>query len=134
MREIKFRVLFQDEWHYFTLGDLVCGATTTTEFCDFEFDRESWSEYTGLKDKNGKEIYESDLIACPGYPFHNEGLHNYIAEIVWYDDAAMFGYEYHRVSDRVIGNVVGGSLDELESIEVIGNIYENPELIDENRT
>ena len=44
------------KWYYFTLQQLANGTTQTSEFCDITL--EDWSEYTGLKDKTGKEIYE----------------------------------------------------------------------------
>jgi uncharacterized phage protein (TIGR01671 family) len=127
MREIKFRAWDshnKEMWH----GDLFSPIWTdgTVQDCYSEY-----MQYTGLKDKSGKGLYESDLIVCQSYPFYSEGFHNYVAEIVWYDDAAMFGYEYHAISSRVRGNVVGGSLDELIGMEIIGNIYENPELLEE---
>jgi hypothetical protein len=149
MREIKFRGVNYD-------GELVYGLPAkdlpnSTAYYDEYSYRLCWHpesggqancpikngtlmQYTGLKDKNGVEIYENDLISCLSYPFYSNGLNNYVAEIVWYDDAAMFGYEYHRISDRVTGNVVGGSLDELEDIEIIGNIHQNPELLKEETT
>ena len=64
-------------------------------------------QYTGLKDKNGKEIYDGYLIKCP------EG----VAEVRW------FKY-YWSVN---IGTDIG--LGEIGDCEIIGNIYENPELL-----
>jgi|ERR1035437_8100365 hypothetical protein len=66
-------------------------------------------EYTGLKDKNGKEIYEGDIIKrYTGYVFEMK-IRKYSLGMV--NDATAIGYDWHN------------------SDEVIGNIYENPELI-----
>jgi len=67
-------------------------------------------QYTGLKDKNGKEIYESDLLKRP------DGA---IEEIVF--DAGSFCIKY---KDSIFDFIA-----EDNNLEIIGNIYEHPNLI-----
>lgn len=67
-------------------------------------------QYTGLKDKNGKEIYEGDIV----------DTENGIYEVLWYGEGACFRFH------------ILGSLESplnYDDIKVIGNIYENPELL-----
>jgi len=73
-------------------------------------------QFTGLLDKNGKEIYEGDLIKHPEY---EEPLEVDFA-------LGSFGMSHlgtNRYADELFHDVVFGT------IEVIGNIYENPELL-----
>lgn len=74
-------------------------------------------EYTGLKDKNGKEIYEGDILRYR-YSTIEEPLITYKIGQVEYHDAAF-----------VFGEVMDLLHLFYPSVEVIGNIYENPELI-----
>ena len=77
-------------------------------------------QYTGLKDKNGKEIYEGDII------LNKNGLKVFIE---WNDlDAKFHCYDKsHRYHDTwTLGHF------STDSPKVIGNIYENPELLEEN--
>lgn len=75
------------------------------------------SEFTGLLDKNGKEIYEGNIIIHPsrnGNKPYSVIFSNFYS--AWCGD---YGLKYPLL------------VSELEKIEVIGNIYENPELLEQ---
>lgn len=93
---------------------------------------ETVGQFTGLFDKNGKEIYEGDIVkktTKSGYP------DEYIAEIVFRD--GLFGLKRTgnyglpvgllvKESYWVDGNASGTSIHEYE---IIGNVYNNPDLL-----
>lgn len=68
-------------------------------------------QYTGLKDKTGKEIYESDIVKV----FHGTKRER--------TDVIIWGQAGFALKEAPSGSIFGG-----EQIEVIGNIYENQEL------
>lgn len=78
-------------------------------------------QFTGLKDNNGKEIYEGDICRF------GSGM---VAPIIWKDGG--LGYESYPGSDYVDFHGFSGHqwLKEiLSTLEIIGNIYENPDLL-----
>ena len=75
-------------------------------------------QFTGLHDKNGKEIYEGDVVLATMVD-----AKTYRGVVEWQDDSADFD-----ISHPELGHQVAFGLDE-SCYEVIGNIYENPELL-----
>lgn len=113
-REIKFRVCRKEEyeWHIYAVSsiiDLWNGSNPSfgvmqKELIAYENGELIFLQYTGLKDKNGKEIYEGDVLRGGVYSHY---------EVEW--DADQCGWN--------IGNHVQ------HFYEIIGNIYQNPELL-----
>ena len=126
MREIKFRAWHKEEkimgevlgidiLHkeiFFSNEDV--DRYEHTDFKDIEL-----MQYTGLKDKNNKEVYEGDIVKLRA----NHG----IGVIKYYDEWGAFVVEY--IKPRPLA-VLGMNYYK-EDIEILGNIYKNPELIKE---
>lgn len=122
MRENKYRVWHRKEkcWHYFLLH---CGQIHPT-LDEGTFAYENQCEYTGLKDKDSVEIYEGDIM-------HLRSIHRGKLTTYW-DDAQVFfrndgwkvGYPGGQGQDLWYRWVLDGNS------EVIGNRYENPELLE----
>lgn len=90
-----------------------------------------WMQWTGLKDKNGVEIYEGDILTSPYYPFQDDGKYNYHGVIEWDQDSASF-YMTKRLVNRDKNGISDGisePIEDIEDFEVIGNIHQNPELL-----
>lgn len=137
MREIKFRgreimsgeLVFGDlcqEKH--TDGTFTCVIVQT--FATYEVDPDTVGQFTGLYDKNGKEIYEGDIVRWTRYNVRSEYVHNE----TWTDDCTVYwNDERHAFWKRYefeTGGGASGMLDfkderaEYVEFEVIGNIHE----------
>jgi len=115
MREIKFRVWFKDLQIMVNEGfdeEKDCLNKTLKKFNA----KQNLMQYTGLKDNNGVEIYESDIIQCTNEETYIIEWHNEMCCFVGYmedRDYEMFSYVLRP-----------------KGIKVIGNIYENRELLE----
>lgn len=137
MREILFRGkrLNGDGWTYGDLsyhvhdGEVYVSPGDGYDSPDcYEVDPTTVGQYTGLQDKNGKKIFEGDIVehqVDDDYPV-------YIGVVAFgkhciNDDISAFGWFVKMISKDYYGNI---SLYENDCLRVIGNVHDNPELLE----
>jgi uncharacterized phage protein (TIGR01671 family) len=133
MRKIKFRG--KDYMNKWRIGDLVQEKWGQGIAIMIKKNKTAWSvledtvgQYTGLKDKNGKEIYEGDIVLYEdwematengrGDMFINKGI------IEYNESNCCFNITEKQTIDN--SDVL---FEDTDCIEVIGNIYDNKELL-----
>lgn len=134
MREVLFRGkrITDGKWVYgsFCMDALeqkngLCGVDGFIRLYDhiegkmqmYEVDRETVCQYTGLTDKNGSKIFEGDIVR------YGETVHEVVFE--QRNGTAYFGLVYSPLETLPFGHY-----QDLKQIEIIGNIHENPELLE----
>lgn len=84
---------------------------------------------TGRLDINKKDIFVGDIVVAKSYPFYRDyGELNYIGEVCYWEEETIYYLKYHRVSDRVSGNVIDPHMSEFKYLEIVGNINEKSDL------
>ncbi|EAG6493509.1 hypothetical protein G5775_001150 [Listeria monocytogenes] len=131
MRDIEYRAFVKKDKKVLPVTDLCfnetesvgvsgCGDANCTLCVDwYSFDDVVLMQYTGLKDKNGKKIFEGDIVEIDVHD-HLDG--NVIKGKVIFLEGAWL------VTDS--GSFAISLWSEINEIEVIGNIHENPELLE----
>ena len=142
MREILFRGkresdgkwlygIYSDDYVHET--DFPCIMPLRSEHNDNDWSviRETVGQYTGLKDKNGKKIFEGDVIQGVAYST------DFIGVIIWIDEIAGFGVRYFNSrrtptaweNSSILKMIQCGHKDKFAA-EVIGNVHDNIELLE----
>lgn len=107
-------------------------------FNDVEIDPETLCQYICMNDNNGKKIWENDIVSCehekypedtplavyPLFPDPIKYKRNYTVEFV--NTGSSYGY---RLRNKSIHFMLTGNVIYNHKIEVIGNIFDNPELL-----
>nr|DAT38625.1 MAG TPA: YopX protein [Caudoviricetes sp.] len=138
MREIKFRVwntllkkylpdnsvciLPDGDMVLYNLLSMLNVYKNPSDILEGEDIIERW---TGLKDKNGKDIYEGDICSFTS----KTGKH--IGVVEWLDNLAGFGLRMVKNNFRYTFSGLDTMGVNLDTLKVIGNIHENPELVEE---
>lgn len=152
MEEIKFRGkrLDNGEWVYGSLvvADkqffIIIGTTrfypelsgrSPLAFMDwYEVDPATVGQYTGLRNKNGKEIYEGDICRVSSDAFYSnsyatlEESWKLMMQVVFCNYAFIF----RCLQDKHLEILLAETLWEDFEIEIVGNIYDNPELLEQS--
>lgn len=121
MRKIKFRgkSLDNGKWAYgFVLfsqdkSEAVIALLTATESVCDNVDTDTVGQFTGLHDKNGKEIYEGDIVR---FDNHLQG----VSKVLF--DSGQYTVESKNYSTALTYRIAN-------HIVIIGNIHDNPELL-----
>lgn len=136
MREILFRGkgTIDGEWKYGYYAGEVCKtpfSPTTKQDNIIQLGSNLWCEvvpdtvgqFTGLTDKNGTKIFEGDFVRIS--EDYYDGLHCSGNEVYYSDGAFCVEYETSEYDVTSVGFLISEGVE----VEVIGNIYDNPELI-----
>lgn len=118
-REIKFRMKDkQGEWQYV---EMVCSIIEALKDPvtpgGIDIDENTIGQYTGLDDKNGKEIYEGDIVK------YRDSRGQHIEKVI-FDKGCFYAGMHWGSSTRVAPKLINTRIT-----EVIGNMYDNPELL-----
>lgn len=126
-REIKFRAWWtktKKMTEPATLNKLIMGAAQMPSH-KADFSEVIWLQDTGLKDKNGKEIYEGDIVNGLSKELGGN-ITRFTYEIFWDNEWKGWGGK----NGETRNNPIWGTAP-WENLEIIGNIYENPELLNQ---
>jgi hypothetical protein len=121
VRPIKFRQKIHNGWHYWGFieieGHLIFDGIITGGFFTIQEALKNSQQFTGLLDKNGKEIWEEDIVKT---------INNEIGKVVFSIGAFWAEYVWpHNWDPMAPAELLNANM------EVIGNIYENPEILED---
>ena len=131
-RLVKYRIwsLELETWISDCSVENICDIKNDINSC-FDNKHLIFQLFIGLKDKNNKEIYEGDLInfTLRGMTHGPESEDIKDAEVFWDEKNLCFCFGRYKTNDYIDYSFCFADRIDRNSIEVVGNIFENPELL-----
>ncbi|MFK3811819.1 YopX family protein [Bacillus halotolerans] len=135
MREIKFQGIYKPTKEKFIPHNINFNSKTVVgnfdeeigDWCHFSLEPSGYGDvwlrqYTGLKDKNGRDIYEGDIVKVTNGAEEICGIDTGIGKVEWF---TKWGFWNVLKIENGLGDLLFNGY-----VEVIGNIYEDPELLE----
>lgn len=114
--------------HHYILQETMTDWGLPNKFYQFEIDPDTICQYTGLTDKNGKKIWENDIISISAYSY-DEPEDDYFGVVTYCEKDACWSLNNNEKCGEIICECFGSYITEIINH---GNIFDNPELLEVN--
>lgn len=122
--------------HHYILQETMTDWELSNQMLQYEIDPDTICQCVGLKDKNGNVIFEHDVLKGFFYPYECDGECNYYGLCNWFDETKAFMIYTIKNPESDVRGISHGNTELMEEWnhamwEIIGNEFDNPELLGE---